>query len=125
MLKKMGAQPGDLLDDGSFSLTNHLEENFTSKESVDRIANHVAAIRQQYPPLDINSLPLHVKDKLVETSEEFGVKPLLEEYQVDEMIRKAKKPKSGIPGDLPRSLVQEFSPEKNDRHWSLALTMAS
>ena len=35
-LKKMGAQPGDNLDDGSFNLTEHLEANLTSKESVER-----------------------------------------------------------------------------------------
>ena len=38
-------------------------------------------------------------------------KTQIEEYEVHDRIRKAKKPKSGVPGDLPRTLVQEFSPE--------------
>ena len=39
-LKKMGAQPGDMLDDGSFSLISHLEKNLTNKESIEQIADH-------------------------------------------------------------------------------------
>ena len=35
------AQPGDELDDGAFSLIEHLEENLTSKESVEKITEHV------------------------------------------------------------------------------------
>ena len=33
------------------------------------------------------------------------------EHQVYENIKRANKPKSGVPGDLPRKLVSEFSPE--------------
>ena len=35
ILKRMGAQPGDMLGDGSFSLLSHLEANLTKKESVE------------------------------------------------------------------------------------------
>ena len=110
-LKKMGAQPGDMLDDGVFSLLNHLEDNLTSKESVEKIAKHFSEISQQYPPMDIQKLPQHVQDKMNENNQLFGKKQQVEEYEVHDEIRKAKKPKSGVPGDLPRTLVQEFSPE--------------
>ena len=104
-LKKMGAQPGDMLDDGAFSLLNHLEDNLTSKESVEKIAKHFSQISQQCPPLDIQKLPQHVKDKMTKNNQLFGRKPHIEEYEVHDKIRKAKKPKSGIPGDLPRTRI--------------------
>ena len=37
--------------------------------------------------------------------------PQLSDYQVYEQIRKSKKPRSNVPVDLPRRLVQEFAPE--------------
>ena len=73
-LKKMGAQPGDMLDDGAFSLLNHLEDNLTSKESVEKIAKHFSQISQQYPPLDVQKLPQHVQDKMMENNHLFGKK---------------------------------------------------
>ena len=106
----MGAQPGDMLEDGSFSLINHLEENLTSKEAVERIANHFASVSQEYPPLNVQNLPQDIQRKLNEGLDEMTV-PILDELKVYNQIKKAKKPKSGVPGDLPRSLINEFSPE--------------
>ena len=63
-LKRMGAQPGDELDDGTFSLIEHLEANLTSKESVEKIAEHFSQISQEYPPLNIQALPQQVQNKL-------------------------------------------------------------
>ena len=37
--------------------------------------------------------------------------PEVSEYKVFEKIMKANKPKSGAPGDLPKTLVSEFAPE--------------
>lgn len=56
----MGAQPGDDLDDGSFSLLEHLEANLTNKQSVDKIAQHFASISQEYPALDVGKLSENV-----------------------------------------------------------------
>ena len=100
-----------MIDDGSFVLLNHLEEKLTNKEAVERISSHFAKISQQYPPLDTQSLPQHVQDKLAEGAHLFGRRPQIEEYEVYDELMKAKKPKTGIPGDLPRCLVKEFSPE--------------
>ena len=36
VLKKMGAQPGDCLDEGSFQLTNHVEANLSQAESAEK-----------------------------------------------------------------------------------------
>ena len=37
--------------------------------------------------------------------------PVLDEFDVYQKIKKAKKPKAGVPNDLPRKLIQEFAPE--------------
>ena len=48
-----------------------------------------------------------VKNKL----DSAGNPPLLKDYDVYMKIKSAKKPKSGTPSDIPRELIQEFSPE--------------
>ena len=63
-LKKMGAQTGDELDNGSFSLLEHLEANLTAKESVEKIAEHFTKISKEYPPLDIENLSQSVQNRL-------------------------------------------------------------
>ena len=37
--------------------------------------------------------------------------PEISDYEMYRAIRKSKKPKSQVPGDLPRRLIQEFGPE--------------
>ena len=68
-LKRMGAQPGDDLDDGSFSLLEHLEANLTNKESVDKIAQHFSSISQEFPALNIIHLSETVQAKLKQRME--------------------------------------------------------
>ena len=107
----MGAQPGDILDDGEFFLLNHLENNLTNQEAVENIARHFAKVSQEFKPIDTEALAPEIQDKLDVNSEEFGQIPQINELEVFNQIRKANKPKSGVPGDLPRALVKEFSPE--------------
>ena len=58
----------------------------------------------------METLPERVQQKLISPESESSV-PNIEEYEVYNKIKAAKKPKSGVPGDLPRRLVNEFSPE--------------
>ena len=109
-LKRMGAKPGDSLDDGSFNLIEHLEANLTNSESVERIASYFARVSQEYPPLNISTLPASVKSKL-DDPDKLDQAPVLSESEIMEKIMKSKKPKSGIPGDLPRRIVQQFAPQ--------------
>ena len=108
-LKKLGAQPGDNLDECSFSILNHLENNLTNKQSVEKIAEHFSKISQEYPPLDMSKLSKSVQDKLDAANK--SDLPFLSRYKVQKMIRKAKKSKTGVPGDLPKILHKEFGPE--------------
>ena len=103
-LKKMGAQPGDCSNDGSFVLSAHVEENLSTAESTERIAEHFARISQLFPPFDLQMLPKHVKVK-IECPVNANDLPELKEFEVYQKISKAKKPKSSVPGDLPRRLV--------------------
>ena len=100
----MGAQPGDCTDSQTFSLPNHLAENLTDQQAAERIAEHFASISSEYKPLDLDSLPDRVKRNLASKS----TPPIISEYACYEKIVKAKKPRSGIPGDLPAQIVKEF-----------------
>ena len=105
ILKKMGSQPGDCIDANTFILPSH--ESLTEEESAEQIACHFAAISQEFPPLCVTSLPSHVQTKLQCSDPP----PEISEYDTYCKIRAAKKPKSGVPNDLPKVITQEFSPE--------------
>ena len=108
-LKRMGAQPGDNLDEGSFTLLEHLEHNLTDKMSVDKIAEHFSRISREYPPLNTSELSKTVQNKLKHRLK--SNLPFVSRYQVEKMMKKAKKTKSGVPGDMPKIIHQEFGPE--------------
>ena len=109
-LKRMGAQPGDCSDVGSFTLLNHMESNLTSEECTENIAQHFAKISQEFLPLDVSTLPNDVKDKLIAPINPSDI-PKITTFDVYEKIKRSKKTKSQVPGDLPKSMVQEFYPE--------------
>ena len=48
ILKRLGAQPGDLPDEGNFVLPLHEELGLTAKESADRIAEKFVEIGQEF-----------------------------------------------------------------------------
>ena len=107
ILKRMGAQPGDCIDSNGFTLPVHVTENLSDEQSAERIACHFAAISQEFPPLNTNSLPERVQKQLNTDK----VPPLISDYDVYCKILSAKKPKSGVPGDIPRDITKEFAPE--------------
>ena len=107
-LKKMGAQPGDCLDEGSFRLTEHEESNLSLTESAEKISEHFAAISQLYQPLSIAKLPKYVRDIMEDKIYSFEL-PILSEAEVWDKLEHAKKPKGGVPGDLPKKIMKEFA----------------
>ena len=110
ILKRMSAQPGDCTDSNTFSLPSHVAANLTNQEAAERIAEHFSAISQEFTPLDVNNLPSRVKTKL-NTAYTEGGPPTVSVQDTLKKINKAKKPKSGVPGDLPAEIVKEFSDE--------------
>ena len=109
-LKRLAAQPGDHTDEGSFKLSSHQEANITPEESIDRIAEHFSIISQEFAPLNYHLLPPDVQAKVDLPISESDI-PDLPDHDVYQKIKKSKKPKSSVPGDIPRKLVQEFGPE--------------
>ena len=108
ILKKLGARPGDCEESNLFSLPCH--EGLSSHEVADRIAEHFSQISREFPPLDSETLPDRVKQKLANPEEKSKI-PLIYEHETYENILAANKPKSGVKGDLPRKLIKEFGPE--------------
>ena len=109
-LKRMAAQPGDNQDEGAFTLLSHLEDNLTAEASIEKIAQHFASISQEFMPLDYNLLPADVQSKLNQQISESDL-PSIEDHEVYLKIKTTKKPRSSVPGDLPRQIVHEFGPE--------------
>ena len=108
-LKRMGSQPGDNLDDTSFEIIKHLEQNLTNSQSVEMIAEHFTKISQEYPPLSVSRLSESVQKKLADRH--LAKPPFISKYSVEKVLRKAKKSKSGSNGDLPKVIVNEFCQE--------------
>ena len=102
-----GAQPGDCADNHTFSLPNHQQENLSDQECAERIAEHFASISSEYSPLDLEKLPDRVKARLRTKSKP----PIITEYECYQKMKAAKKPMSGVPGDLPSPILKEFTAE--------------
>ena len=100
----MGAQPGDCSDSQAFTLPEYQQLNLTDQQCAEKIAAHFAAISQEYSPLNINLLPERVRTRLSDNTNP----PIITEYDCYLKLRKAKKPKSVIPGDLPSPIIKEF-----------------
>jgi hypothetical protein len=79
-------------------------------ESAEKIAEHFSKISREFPPLDMDTLPERVLQKLHNPETESKI-PEIQEHEVLTRITSANKPKSGVPGDMPRKLVAEFGPE--------------
>ena len=105
ILKSMGTQPGDCSEDQTFTLPGH--QNMSAEQSAEKIAEHFAAISQEYSPLDVNLLPARVRKRLAGSSNP----PKITEYDCFKKLQTANKPKSVIPGDLPNTIVKEFTVE--------------
>ena len=107
-LKRLGRRPGDCSDSDSFSLPSHVEENLSPLQSAERIADHFENISKLFPPLDEEKLPSRVQTKLNTCRQKPPVVSADETYR---KICKAKKPRSGTPGELPQRFAKEFSVE--------------
>ena len=108
ILKKMGAQPGELEEISTFTLPEH--ENLSIPEAAEKIVEHFSRISSEFPPLDPVNLPNRVSIK-IRNPESESLAPEILEHEVYTRICKANKPKAGVPGDLPKKLINEFGPE--------------
>ena len=109
----MESQPGDCIVSNTFTLPNHERESLTVLESSERIVQHFSSISQEYPALDLNLLKmkLQTSQQSRKTSGSVEAPPTVTEFETFRKIRSTKKPRSGVPTDLPKLIVKEFSPE--------------
>ena len=108
-LRKLGVCDSETADN-HFDLPQHLLDNLTPQQSAERIANYFTSISQEYEPLNITSLPPNIQNTMELAQHKFPG-PSLEEHQVLDKIRHAKKPHSSIAGDLPVKVIKEFDVE--------------
>ena len=106
-LKRMGARPGDCENHGVFNVVSHQNENLSMEQSTERILKYFASISQEYQPLGQERLTQTVQYKLNQIPNPNEI-PLIEPYQVYEKMRKCKKTKSAVPGEIPARLRQEY-----------------
>ena len=99
MAKKIGAV--DQMTGGDTQVESLF--NYNNSECAQKIAQHFAAISNEYEPVDISQLPCYLPAL---------PPPQLEEYEVYERINRIKKTKSTLPIDIhiPDKLRQECSP---------------
>ena len=109
-MKKLGAGPGDMDEDTGFSLTEHIEKGLTEQQSAESFVDYFSAISQQYAPLNIQSLDIRVRAKLQAPINKQEL-PVVEAWQVWEAMKRGKKTRSTVPGELPARLRHEFGPK--------------
>jgi hypothetical protein len=101
-LKRMGAQPGDCLEGGSFTLLSHIRENLTVEQQLERLSDYFVAVSQEFPPLELDQLSDKTRQKLSDIREEDI--PLVQEHEIFLILDRCKKKKSSVPGDMPPRL---------------------
>ena len=106
-LKRMGAQPGDCEEGGTFTLLSHIRENLSVDQQLERLTKYFVSVSQEFPPLQIEQLSEYTRQKLANICEDDI--PKLEEYQIFSILDNCKKKKSSVPGDMPPRLFYEAS----------------
>ena len=91
---------------GVFTLPSHAEDDLSPVQSAERLANYFSQISQEFEPICREKFPPWIKDKLL-VGQSDVTKPVLEDWEVYEKLRKSKKPTSLTPGDLPVKRVTQ------------------
>ena len=101
MLRKFSVNPVEI-EEKSFTLTSHIEENLSDEEQLDRISDYFVSIAEEFPKLKIEDLSDEVKMKLDNIDE--SEIPHVSANYIYSVMREIKKKKSSVPGDLPPRL---------------------
>ena len=109
-LKRMGAQPGECGGQGGFTLTEHLEQNLTDEQSLERIITYFSELSNQHPPLCVQKLPDRVQLKINSVINP-GDLPVIAAHDIWQIQQGKKKTLSAVPGELPPRLRNQFSVE--------------
>ena len=108
-LKVMGSRLNEN-EPQTFTLPEFFNEDIPPLEAAERIACHFSSISKEYPPLDVNSLPPRVRDK-IQAEDVMKNAPKIEAFEVYEKFQKRKNKVTSVPGDIPSKVKNEFGPE--------------
>ena len=95
-LKRLGAQPGDCSEAGTFTLLNHTKENLSVEQQLERFSDYFVAVSQEFTPLQPEQLSAETRQKLADIRPEDI--PTVQEYEIFQILDKSKKKKSSVPG---------------------------
>jgi hypothetical protein len=107
-IRKLGNRPGEGGGSQGFSLPAHVVAQLSPRQSAERLADHFSSISQAVDPLD-ESLLCPVLRQALEDGRATQDRPVLDRHQVYRRMGKLSKPKSAVPGDVPRQLIKEFT----------------
>ena len=102
-IKNLGSISGENKNT-QFEILEHSDK--PDDKICEEIANYFSSISQEYPPLDRDLLPSHLNHISYPTNA-----PIIQEYQVYDMIKTSKSTKGMVPGDIPQKIVKEFAAE--------------
>ena len=100
--QRVGAQPGDCLEGNTFTLLNHIRENLTVEQQLERLSNYFVAVSQEFPPLELDQLSDRTRQKLSDIRVEDI--PQVQEHEIFLILDRCKKKKLSVPGDMPLRL---------------------
>ena len=109
-LKKMGAQPGECGGQGGFTLTEHLDQNLSAEQSLEKIVTYFSELSSQHSPLCVENLPDRVQQKINSAINPEDL-PEISAYQIWQIQKGRKKTQSSVPGELPPRLRNQFTVE--------------
>ena len=104
----MGKQPGQSWNNPQVSIQTYAEEGLSPQQAANRLANYFSAISQTVDPLDESQFPPALRLALQE-GRVSNAKPELTQHQVYCKILRVTKPKSSVPGDVPRILLTRYA----------------
>ena len=105
---RLSARPGEDQSQ-TFTLPNHIEANFSPKESAEAIADYFSKISQEYTPLEEDKFTqcMDIQRKLEQAE---CCHPVIMEHNIFENMKAAKKTDT-VPGNIPAAILKEFLPE--------------
>ena len=106
-IRKLGDGPEDTFKKKSFILPSHADQGLSPLECAEDFADYFAKISQSVPALDeeefFPALKASIREGRVASN-----KPVLQEYEVYNILRQVKKTGCTVPEDVPQKLMQEF-----------------
>ena len=97
----------DCEEGGTFTLLNHIQENLSVDQQLERLTKYFVSVSQEFPPLEILKLSEYTRNKLANICQEDI--PKVQDYEIFSILDNCKKKKSSVPGDMPPRLFYEAS----------------